>query len=1078
MEQRQKSGQVVEVESKLGQLITVDAAGGEANEVSASWLTAVGLHDGAEVGQRVALVAVVDGQRSEVDCLVVDKQDEMGAGGLWLEVATSESAARRPWKQPVVSEHGISWGAEEVDPLRTAEASACDLWWDQQAESALVDCLEGEDLHRGGLFESVEAAPDERVLGSWCFGRLRAAVGGLKPAAVCEQLCDSNPQWARDKAKAQVFQAGSLMQHRDKFEEFGADAQVLQWLDQGGYEVRLSERLLKEGAAEGRQAVGIEKRNGGTASENEADLSLIVLEAVLKGSYEVVKDRSEVDNVLPANLAPKPSKVPPWRLISNAIAVNEFLELWSVRYETLKTVPLVVQQNDWIFSIDLTDAYHQFLLVEQSRRLFGHSVIVTAEQLRQLEEAGMLPEGFVRTDAGDGMFVLIIRPVGLPMGFKNACAVWTKIARVLTAKWRREGKKLVHLLDDFMFAVPGECSFEEACAVRDAVLADLEAIGAQVNWKKSILTPSKCLRFLGMLVETVSYRFYVPEDKIKKLNALVEKVVQQAEDGGAPEATFRELAKVLGKILSMRIAVPAVSMMTHECFKLLRPEGEWDNSVKLTREVVEELMGVMEWIVKYNQQGNPIRRFTGMEELVLTVDAGTGYGWRLDGRSRSEAPTESSRLEAREWVGEEGELHQCWKELLALRRALQEEAAALRGRFVLVRADATTTLRYVNKGKGSSVFLSSLMKEIWDLCVEFEVSLVAEHIAGERMVATGVDSMSRASEFSVNKKLFRWLSKEAGFGAAPGYNGYTLDLYASKKTAKCTRFCSRATDDGSVGDARTFKLSAEENVWACPPLCMLPVAVMMLVESGVRATVVVPEWPNQPWFGLLREHAVDVRYLKWHQNSCVMFDVADRKNLHVHAVDKWDFVAFALGGAGEAGALAGWKVRRKKSEKRPRRHATPELRRVKKRKQGLCVEDLTSFRPVRLLSVCHGIGVSTLVLQRVGLPLEVRAVECDADCRKLTTVRFPEEDQSVAPIEELLRCPVKDLQQVDLLVGGFPCQDVSSANKQGRGLDGAKSSLFFDVLELVRRLRLDNGDFILECTDFSGNHAEHFRLVG
>jgi hypothetical protein len=675
----------------------------------------------------------------------------------------------------------------------------------------------------------------------------------------------------------------------------------------------------------------------------------------LKGSYEVVKDRSGVDNVLPANLAPKPSKEPPWRLISNAISVNEFLELWSVRYETLKTVPLVVQKNDWIFSIDLTDAYHQFLLVEESRRLFGHSVLITAAQLLVLKEAGKLPEGFVKKEVKPGYFELIVRPVGIPMGFKNACAVWTKIARVLTAKWRREGKRLVHLLDDFMFAVSGDLSFEEAEAVRDEVLADFEAVGAQINWKKSLLTPSKCLRFLGMLVDTQRYRFFVPADKIEKLKILVEEMVTVKQRGGNPEATFRQLASVLGKVLSMRIAVPAVAMMTHECYSLLRPEGEWDNTTVLTRAVVEELVGVMDWIVKYNAQGNPIRRFTGMEELVLTVDAGTGYGWRLDGRVRTEAPTDASRLEAREWVGDEGELHQCWKELLALKRSLEEEAVKLKGKFVLVRADATTTLRYVNKGKGSSVFLSALMKGIWDLCVEHEVSLVAEHVAGERMIATAVDSMSRASEFSVSKKLFRWLSKEPGFGAAPGFDGYTLDLYASKKTAKCKRFCSKAVDDGSIGDARTFRLSGEENVWACPPLSMIPLVVMMLVDAGVRATVVVPEWVNQPWFGLLRQHSLDVRYLKWHQNSCVMFDMADRKHVHVHAVDKWDFVAFSLDGNSRRGIKADWRVRKQRSQKRPRVKATPQMRR-RKRSAGLTVDDLVQFRPVRLLSICHGLA--------------------------------------------------------------------------------------------------------------------------
>ena len=33
----------------------------------------------------------------------------------------------------------------------------------------------------------------------------------------------------------------------------------------------------------------------------------------------------------------------------------------------------------------------------------------------------------------------------------------------------------------------------------------------------------------------------------------------------------------------------------------------------------------------------------------------------------------------------------------------------------------------------------------------------------------------------------------------------------------------------------------------------------------------------------------------------------------------------------------------------------------------------------------------------------------------------------------------------DLVVAGFPCQDLSSAHKSGKGLEGSRSGLFFDI---------------------------------
>jgi hypothetical protein len=1035
------------------------------------------------------------GSQQELRCVevkVVEQQGLLGEGKLWGPSKVHQTWRQgEGWQQPeVVSEERFRWGADCVEPLDIERQDEWAGWWDQQTEAAVASCLEPGGDHVGGLQEQDEHAPDVGVLGSWCYQRMAEALEGLESPQVREQTWESNPPWAKLRAEEQVFRVGSMMEHLDRFAEFGADAEVLQWMQQGGYAVKLSEGLVDELAAEGQQAVGIERPNGKRAQEHAEDLRTVVMEVLLKGAYECV-ERSGVDNVLPMNLAPKPTKEPPWRLISNAMLVNCFLLLWSVRYETLRTVPLVVRQGDWLFSVDLTDAYHQWLLVEESRRLFGHSVELTQLQMLELERKGRLPEGFV-WDRQSPLVRIYLRPVGIPMGFTNACAVFTKISRVYVAKWRREGKRCVHLLDDLMFSVSG--TFEEACAVRDEVLRDLEYLGAQVNWTKSVLTPGKCLCFLGMLVDSVSYRFFVPEKKVIKLKGLVAELLREEKAGKYPEATFRELASVVGKIMSMQVAVPAVRMLTHEAYRLIRPEGEWDNSVVLTKAVVDELLEVVDWIGEFNKLGNPIRRFKGMTELVVTVDAGTGFGWRLEGKERSEELTPEARAVAGEWSGaEEQELWQCWKELLAVERCLLEEKEHLTGSFVLVRVDARTSVAYINKGKGSSVFLSGVMRRIFRLCLRWSVSLVAEHIAGERMIATGVDSMSRLSEFTVAPGVFRELKQLKGFGVVAGHRGYTLDLFAAKKSAKCSRFCSKGATDGAVGDARTFRLGPEENVWACPPLGMLASTVMMLIEAKVQATVVVPNWANQPWFGLLRAQAQHSRELKWHPQRHVMLDVADKRHVHAHVVDKWDFVAFALGpdGASEGQVPAVWPGRKRKAAEgeAQRVRSNPELWRRKAqqggRRTGLRSGNLSGSgmvpkkrRHAKVLSVCNGIGVASVCWQRMGSPVDVTAVELDSNCRRLTAARFPEEDQSRWDVRELLKEDLGWFQQFDLLIGGFPCQDVSSANKGGQGLEGERSGLFFVIKELVDRVRSGKGHFLLECTDFVGKHTEDFRRVG
>ena len=69
---------------------------------------------------------------------------------------------------------------------------------------------------------------------------------------------------------------------------------------------------------------------------------------------------------------------------------------------------------------------------------------------------------------------------------------------------------------------------------------------------------------------------------------------------------------------------------------------------------------------------------------------------------------------------------------------------------------------------------------------------------------------------------------------------------------------------------------------------------------------------------------------------------------------------------------------------------------------------------------------------------------------------------------------------VDLLIDGFPCRDVSSANRKGRlGLKGDKSGLFDRIVEVLEQLKALHSEmhFVLECTDFEQKFPAQFQEV-
>ena len=117
---------------------------------------------------------------------------------------------------------------------------------------------------------------------------------------------------------------------------------------EGGYTIKVDEA-----------GKGIFKRNGKAARGNNIALVTLVLELLYKKTWEVVQEQ-QLHNVIPLGLTPKPGKDPPWRIISDAREVNEGVKPWKFRYETwyetLKSVPLIVNRGDWLLTCDLEDA--------------------------------------------------------------------------------------------------------------------------------------------------------------------------------------------------------------------------------------------------------------------------------------------------------------------------------------------------------------------------------------------------------------------------------------------------------------------------------------------------------------------------------------------------------------------------------------------------------------------------------------------------------------------------------------------------------------------------------------------------
>ncbi|KAF3999075.1 DNA cytosine methyltransferase [Glaciimonas immobilis] len=122
-------------------------------------------------------------------------------------------------------------------------------------------------------------------------------------------------------------------------------------------------------------------------------------------------------------------------------------------------------------------------------------------------------------------------------------------------------------------------------------------------------------------------------------------------------------------------------------------------------------------------------------------------------------------------------------------------------------------------------------------------------------------------------------------------------------------------------------------------------------------------------------------------------------------------------------------------------------------------------------SLFAGIGGFDLGFEQAGFKT-VWQVEINPVCRAVLASRFPDATQ----YDDVRLCGAHNLPYVDVITGGFPCQDVSAMGKR-RGLAGSRTGLFFEVIRILNELRpqwvvLENVTGLLNSND-----GEDFQTV-
>jgi site-specific DNA-cytosine methylase len=106
---------------------------------------------------------------------------------------------------------------------------------------------------------------------------------------------------------------------------------------------------------------------------------------------------------------------------------------------------------------------------------------------------------------------------------------------------------------------------------------------------------------------------------------------------------------------------------------------------------------------------------------------------------------------------------------------------------------------------------------------------------------------------------------------------------------------------------------------------------------------------------------------------------------------------------------------------------------------------------MRVLSLFDGISCARVALDRAGLPVsEYLACEIDKHAIAISANHYPDIVR-LGDVREVYMSHLKG--PIDLMIGGSPCQDLSIAKRDRRGLDGERSSLFWEYVRIKDLLR-------------------------
>ena len=507
-----------------------------------------------------------------------------------------------------------------------------------------------------------------------------------------------------------------------------------------------------------------------------------------------------------------------WRKVVDCREVNaEQIDI-HFRMEGPETVQRLMLRGDWLISIDLKSA-------------FNHLLVSSAMQ------------PFLCFEYDHKCFTYR----AMPFGAKHSPRLFTEALgyaiTFIRANWE---VRIVAYMDDLLLMHQDPRILELSAW---QIAAYLQFLGWTLSLEKCEFTPSQRIRFLGWWWHSPTLTLQMTAEMQSALTIDVQRTLKTAKENGRTSCKAR--GSTIGSLNFLRAQFPRASLYLrtlHGALAEMVASVGWTGSSMLPRRVQYELLFWSRSIamnVPFDFAPRPSQGW-------LTTDAcEDGWGAHIAIGNLSQHTSGSYSVSDGLTSSNQRETAAVLRALMFYKKALQVH----RIRALTIQSDNTVTVFNLQR-QGAGPALLHMTRAIFSLLLEIDVRVTARHIPGiDNVLTDALSRMEASGDYSLRPELF--LMGITALQVRP-----TLDAFAHRDNAKLPRFAA-LPGPGSQGAIQIDSMVSgpgtiswnTELPYIFPPVQMLDQVLHRISVERVTAVVVLPQWPQQPWWGLFRPMA-------------------------------------------------------------------------------------------------------------------------------------------------------------------------------------------------------------------------------